>query len=204
MLHKAYGSPPEARGSQALSDRAIENLQYIRETMELSGTFTAVSGWGGILMGIVALIAAALAGPQEGGARWLMVWLAAAAISAAAAGLAVVRKARRAGVPLLKGPGRKFALNFAPAILAGAVLTLALYEGGRADLLPGVWLLLYGTAVVAGGAFSVRIIPAMGLTFMILGAIALMLPALGGALLIAGFGGMHIVYGTIIARRYGG
>lgn len=187
----------------ALSDRAIENIRYIRETIELSGTFTAVSGWGGILMGIVALGAAALAG-EAGPDRWIVTWVAAAAVSGVLAGAAVYRKAQRAGIPLLSRPGRRFALNFAPPMAAGAVLTVALLRSGARELLPGIWLLLYGTGIVAGGAFSVRIVPGMGVAFMALGVLALLAPGLGAPLMAIGFGGVHIVFGAVIARRYGG
>jgi hypothetical protein len=90
-------------------------------------------------------------------------------------------------------------------MLTGAVLTQVLFRVGLPGLLPGVWLLLYGTAVVSGGAASVRVVPAMGACFMAAGALALYLPAASGdVLLAAGFGGLHIVFGALIAVKYGG
>jgi len=115
------------------------------------------------------------------------------------------RKARRAETPLLTGPGRKFALSYSPPILVGVLLTVVLYRAGMTDALPGTWLLLYGTGVVTGGAFSVKAVPVMGLCFMLLGAVALFASAsLGTYLMAAGFGGLHIIFGIIIARRHGG
>lgn len=183
----------------------MDDLRYIRATMERAGAFTAVPGWGGVAMGISALAAAGVASNQPTGDRWLGVWLAAAVVAIAIAGWTITRKARRAGVPLLDGPGRKFALSFLPPVLAGAVLTLALYRSGTMTALPGAWLLLYGAGVVTAGTFSVRIVPVLGLCFMALGAAALFSPAAwGDAYLAIGFGGLHILFGTAIARRYGG
>jgi len=188
----------------ALSDRAIENLNFIRRTMEASGTFTAVSGWGVIAMGFVALLAAAYATRFPMLAERLLVWAGAAIVSSVAGGFAIVRKARHRRESALSGPGRKFVLNFMPAIAAGAALTAAPLPTGIGVLIPGMWLLLYGTGVVTGGAFSVRVLPAMGLVFMAFGVLALGVPAWGEALMALGFGGLHIAFGAIIAWRYGG
>ena len=184
---------------------AMDNLRYIRQTMESAGSFTAVPGVGGILMGSTALAAAWIAGPQVGSARWLAVWLveAVAAILIGAAGALV--KSRQARQPLLNGPGRKFVAGFTPAMVAGFVLSLALVRAGLPAFLPGVWLLLYGVSVVTGGWASVRVVPFMGASFMAAGVAALLIPALpANILLAAGFGGIHIIFGTIIAIRYGG
>jgi hypothetical protein len=188
----------------ALHDRAMENLRFIRETMERSASFTAVSGWAGVAMGVVATGAAWIARAQSGPA-WLATWLIAAGISFGIAVAGMALKARAARLPLLSGPGRKFASSFSPPILVGGVLTVALYMVGELGLLPGVWLLLYGTAVVTGGAHSVRIIPLTGIAFIVIGTIALFAPAaLGDAFMAAGFGGLHLLFGFLIARRHGG
>jgi len=188
----------------ALSDRAIENLSFIRRTMEASGTFTSVSGRGVMGMGVLALLAAAYASRFPGLEARLLIWAGAAVLSGAVSGYAIVRKARHRKESALSGPGRKFVLNFMPSIAAGGALTVALLAAGLPDLLPGTWLLLYGTGVVTGGAFSVRVVPAMGLAFMALGALGLAVPLWGPALMAVGFGGLHLAFGAIIARRYGG
>ncbi len=189
----------------ALHDRAMENLRFIRETMERSASFTAVSGRGGVVMGLVALAAAVLARGDAAPAAWVTIWLVAAIMSLGLNLVLMARKARAAGLSLLTGPGRKFAWNVTPPLVVGGLLTGALLQAQATQLLPAMWLLLYGTGVVAGGAFSVRIVPLMGFTFMGLGTAALLAPpSLGNAFMAVGFGGLHIVFGAIIWRKHGG
>jgi len=202
------------RQVHSLHGRAMDNLRYIREAMERSSSFTAVPGWGGVLIGATALIAAALAEWMEsidrlaglrGGRGWMLVWGWELPLALMIGGVAMKRKARAANVKLLTGPGRKFVLSLAPPLVAGALISVALVRIGSFDVLPGVWLLLYGVGVVAGGAFSVRVVPVMGMFFMGLGTLTLFAPPAFGRLMMAvGFGVVHIVFGLIIARRYGG
>ncbi len=194
----------EARPSR-LDDQAADNLRYIRETMERASAFTAVPGWGGVGMGLVAVAAALISSGSRSPGEWLGIWLFAALFAVSIGLAAMTRKARRAGVPLFAGPGRRFLLTFSAPLAAGALVTLALERSSNRALTPPVWLLLYGTAVVTGGAFSVRAVPVMGALFMLLGAAGLFCPsAWGTALLAAGFGGLQIVFGVWIARRHGG
>ncbi len=190
---------------QPLHDRALDNLQFIRSTMERAGSFTAVPGWGMVVVGATALAATWLALRTGREADWLAVWLGEAVLGVVVGGAAMIQKARIANDPLLSGPGRRFGLSFLPPIVVGALLTIALYGAGLFQLMPGMWLLLYGTAVATAGAFSVRIVPIMGMCFMLLGAAALFTPFRWWAwFMAAGFGGLHIIFGLIIARRYGG
>ena len=187
-----------------LQSQAADNLRFIREAMESSASFTSVPGWGGILMGISALAASATTewlAPD----RWLEIWLGVATLAFAIGGVTMARKARAQGVRLSRGVGRRFLLSLTPPLVAAALLTLALTRAGLTELVPATWLLLYGTGVVTGGAFSVRLVPAMGACFMALGVLALFAPPeWSNPILAAGFGGCHIVFGGIIARRYGG
>ena len=188
-----------------LHDRALDNLRYIRQTMERAGSFTAVPGWGQVAVGATALVAALLAACQPTPELWLATWLGEAVVALGIGGATMVRKAFAVNDPLLSGPGRRAALSFLPPMVVGGLLTVALSRAGLWHALPGTWLLLYGTGFVTGGAFSVRIIPVMGVCFMSVGAVALLGPgAWGNWLMAAGFGGLHMVFGTIIARRYGG
>lgn len=200
-------SSPPARTSEpiALGDRAIDDLRFIRRTMERGPAFTAVPGWGGVGIGVTGLAAAAIGISRSTTEGWLATWLIAAVVATGIGVWAMNRKARRVGLPLLSGAGRKFALGFLPPALAGAVLTLALYRSGGADLIPGAWLLLYGVGVVSAGTFSVRVVPVMGTCFIAVGAVALLAPtAWVHAFLGGGFGGLHVLFGLYIARKHGG
>jgi hypothetical protein len=197
--------PEPPKEPSSLHGRAMDNLAFIRDTMEAAGSFTAVSGWGMVAVGILAIIVAIVASMQQSATDALNIWLAAAVLSPAIAMWAMVRKSRSAKMPLLSGPGRKFVLSFSPPMIVGALLTLVLYRAGFFAPIPGVWLLLYGTGVVAGGAFSVKIVPVMGLCFMAAGVIALFAPmSWSHPILGAAFGGLHIAFGIPIARSYGG
>lgn len=199
-LRKERTEPPIA-----LHERAMDDLRFIRSTMERAGSFTAVPGWGGVAIGATALAAAWIASRQPDSLRWLAVWLATAAIATTIAVATLALKARRANVPLRSGPGRKFLASFLAPVGAAVALTAALVVHGAASLLPGLWLLSYGAAVVTAGAYSVRAIPLMGIAFMAMGAAALATPASwADAWMAAGFGGLHIGFGLLIARRHGG
>ena len=195
---------PQKEEPPALHERAMDNLKYIRETMERATAFTAISGWGLVAIGITAL-ASTFISAQKPFKTWLPIWFAEAVIALLIAGWSMDRKARAAKMPLLSGPGRKVAFSLSPPIFAGAIVTVVLYRAGLNNAIPGLWLLLYGTGVVTGGMFSVSAVPIMGLCFMALGAAAFFAPAeFANWLMAAGFGGLHIVFGVIIARRYGG
>jgi hypothetical protein len=199
--------PRESRQSEPipLHSRAIQDLSFIRETMERAATITSVPGWGGAAMGGTAIVAAWVAARQASPAEWLAVWLGEAVLALGIGGVTMVRKAEATGSSLRTRTGRLFVGSFVPPILAGAVLTAACYYLGLTRILPAVWLLLYGTGVTTAGAFSVRAVPVMGACFMVLGAIAFAVPATYGNLLMAlGFGGLQIGFGIVIARRYGG
>jgi hypothetical protein len=183
----------------------MDNIRFIRETMERAVSFTAMSGRCGVLIGVIGVATAFLLRTQAFSLVWLGGWIAAATISILAWTWASHRKAQAAGMRLFAGPGRKFALSLAPAYVAAAVLTPALFQSDMAGMLPGMWLLLYGAGLITAGTFSIRIVTVMGLMFMALGAAALALPASwGDGFMAAGFGALNIIFGALIARRHGG
>lgn len=183
---------------------AAENLRFIRTALESAGAFTAVSGWGQAIVGATAIGAAVVASRQPSRERWLLTWLAEALLAVTIAGIAMVAKARRKGLPLFAGASRRFWAGFTAPLFAGVLLTAALYARGIYDLMPAVWLLLFGAAVVGGGAVSVPLVRAMGAAFLILGAIAVFVRGAPDVLLAAGYGGILIGFGIPIARKHGG
>jgi hypothetical protein len=188
----------------ALERRAADNLRFIRDTMERAASFTAVPGWGGVVMGATAIAAGCLALGRPAREQF-SVWAVEAVLALALGCIAVRLKSKRMSLSLQSRAARRALLSFMPPLLAGAVLTAALYRTADFGVLPGLWLLLYGAAVVTGGAFSVRIVPVMGLCFMLMGAFTLAAPAAwGNAFLMLAFGGLHIAFGALIARRHGG
>lgn len=199
LIPESQPEPP------ALHDRAMDNLRYIRETMELATAFTGISGWGEIAIGVTALVATVIAAQQATFNAWLAVWIAEGLISLLIAGWSMDRKTRAIDMPLGSGPGRKAVFSLTPPLIAGGLLTIMLVQAGLTNAIPGVWLLLYGTGVITGGMYSVKVVPIMGICFMTLGALALFSsPAFANWFMAAGFGGLHLVFGAIIVRKYGG
>jgi hypothetical protein len=195
---------PKLDKSIPIDRKAADNLRFIRDTMERAGSFTAVPGWGGAAIGVTALAAGALAAGRAAEVQF-QIWLAESAVALIMAFITVQSKSRRLSQSLKSRPARRALLSFMPPLMAGAALTAVLANHSMLMVLPGLWLLLYGTAVVTGGAFSVRIVPLMGLCFMTLGMAAFAAPQrLGNLFLTLGFGVLHIVFGTVIARRHGG
>jgi hypothetical protein len=196
---------PNSTDPSSHRDRALDDLRYIRDTMARAASFTAVPGWGTVLMGLSALGAAALAAAQSTSTAWLLIWLLEAAIAVVIGVAAMVLKARALRTPLLRGAGARFLFGFAPPLAAAVILTAFLYSREMMAAMPGTWLLLYGAAVMTGGAFSVRLVPLMGSSFMLAGALAFLAPAAwGDVFMAAAFGGLNVVFGVIIALRYGG
>jgi hypothetical protein len=188
-----------------MHEHAISNLRYIREAMERASAFTSIPGWGGVMVGVTAVAAAVIAHQMPTWRQWLWTWLIEAIVAASIAAVTMVRKARLANVSFTGAPARRFFVSYFAPVVAGAVLTLLLHRIGAWGALPATWLLLYGASFVSSGAYSIRVVPLWGVCFMVLGAIACFVPFVwANALMGVGFGGLHIVFGYVIARNYGG
>lgn len=203
ILQSTLTEPPS--DVPALHSRAMDNLTFIRDTMERASAFTAVPGWGGMAMGVSAVIGAVVSARATSPRAWMVTWLGVAAIASAIGLVTMTAKARREEGAVLTSKARRFFLGYLPPVLVGGLLTLVLVRHELYGSLAGTWLLLYGTGLVTGGAFSVRVVPIMGACFMLLGAVALFTPpSLASVWMGLGFGGLHLVFGFLIARRYGG
>lgn len=188
-----------------IGDRAVDNLQFIRETMERSAVFTSVPGYGGILMGATAIVAAYIAHSQSSIRDWLTVWLLEAILAFFIGLLAMWQKTKLSKTSLFSAPAKKLLMNSLPPMLCGVFITLGLWRFGHFEAMIPTWILCYGAAVVCGGAFSVKVVPVMGWCFIALGAVAFFLPANTGQIIMAAsFGVLHIVFGAIIGRKFGG
>ena len=189
----------------AMHERAAESIEFIRETMVRSASFTAVPGHGGVAMGMIGVVAAAFGTYAPTPRAWLGTWLVAAIMAAPIGLVATIHKARRNNVALWSASGRRFMQGFLPALVAGAALTWGLVQAERIELLAPTWLLLYGAGILAGATASIPVLTWLGAEFMILGAGAVITGGHWADLWLgAGFGGLQIVFGIIIARKHGG
>ncbi len=188
----------------AMDRHALGTLNYIRASIDAAGAF-AVPGTAGTAMGAVGLVAAGVASVPALSGHWLLIWLAAAAVGAGLGVVLVARHRSGVGLPLYRGPARRFVLCLCPALLAGGVLTAVLCQAGDARLLPGVWLLLYGCAVLSATLMTapamMRLLGAMGALFVVCGAVAFEVsPRWHNVILGGGFGLLHVVFGFLIGR----
>lgn len=179
---------------------AIATLRYIRASMDGAGS-VAIPGSAGIAMGLIGLAAAALSWVPSLAAYWLVIWLGAAPIAAIVGGLLLAKSGSVATFVAVGTPGRKLAFGLFPSLFAGAVMTAVLWSADLSTAIPGMWLLLYGCALISASVSTTMIVAWMGAGFAGFGILALLSPvALHIPLLAMGFGGLHILFGILIAR----
>jgi hypothetical protein len=187
-----------------LDSHAAATLRYIRSSMERA-VLLAVPGSAGLVLGAIALLAAALCLAPDLHKYWLAIWLSAATLGAVLGSILIVRESSLRDLHLTGTPLLKFALCLSPSLGAGLVMTAVHWFGGNQHAIPGTWLLLYGCALVTASAATTRIIAALGVLFVLFGLAALLLPDRWQQLMLgAGFGGLHIVFGFLIGRRGSG
>jgi hypothetical protein len=192
------------QGPIPIESRALGTLAYIRRSIDSSGSM-AVPGMAGVVMGGIGIVATIMASVPRGVPHWLGIWLIAAAVALAVGGATMARQAAESGHARYLGPVRKFLLCLCPALFAGAVLTFLLWHMNATQMIPGVWLLLYGCAVLSASTVTVartmRLISIMGVLFMLLGLLAFASPPrVHTAILGLGFGALHSIFGVLIGR----
>lgn len=192
------------QGPIPIESRALGHLAYIRRSIDSSGSM-AVPGMAGIVMGSIGIVATIVASVPRGVPHWLEIWLIAAVVALVVGGATMARQAAESGHARYLGPVRKFLLCLCPALFAGAVLTFVLWRMNATQLIPGVWLLLYGCAVLSASTVTVartmRLISIMGVLFMLLGLLAFVSPPqVHTAILGLGFGALHSIFGVLIGR----
>ena len=201
----AFPNRPRRIEPTPIDSGAVENLRYIRSTIEAAHTFTTVPGKGCIAMGVTALVAVGIESLPQLGEFWLTIWVAAAAVACGSALWFMEQKARAQGLSLRRAVAKRFFMTLAPSFIAGAILTAALSSRVDRELITGMWLLLYGTGLATCGLFSIPAVCTAGLAFMALGTATLWLPPGSAHIVLAlGFGGIHLALGTTIVRHHGG
>ena len=183
----------------SVHEHADGQLRVIRAAMERAGSFTAVPGWAGVLMGAIGVAAGFAADRSQEPREWALIWLVAAGLALPVGAAAMVHRARSGGVDLSAGVARRFVLSLAAPVAAGVILSAGVLQRESYELLPAVWLTLYGTGVLVAGIFSIRLISVLGISFMGLGAAAAFAPWWLATVLVAvGFGGLHLLAGSIV------
>ncbi len=194
---------PKSRGRNtvALDTHALGTLQYIRASIDAAGLL-AVPGSAGIAMGAVGILAALLVSLKALAAHWLEIWLSAGLVAIAFGTILMAHQVISRGTTLYRGPLRRFLMCLCPPLLVGALLTWQLWLHAQTGLIPGVWLLMYGCAVMAASTLTRRALAVMGALLAVLGIIALQAPAgYQNAVLGVGFGGLHLLFGILIGGR---
>lgn len=188
-----------------IQEQAEDNLRFIRTAMERAERASAVSGAGAMAMGVIALVAMAIGATSVDLIRQLSVWIGTAFVAGTVGAVACAFKARRNDMPLIADPGRRFLLCLIPSLLVGVVLTAALFQSAQADLLPSLWMMLYGAGVLAAGTYAAPPVMHMGGSFLIAGVFAYALPVEWiNVMLGLSFGGLHLYFGYQVYSHHGG
>jgi hypothetical protein len=194
---------PKSRGHNtvALDTHALGTLQYIRASIDAAGLL-AVPGSAGIAIGAVGVLAALLVSLKPLAAHWLEIWLIAGFVAIAFGTVLMAHQFVSRGTALYRGPLRRFLMCLCPPLLVGAVLTWQLWLHAQSAMIPGVWLLMYGCAVMAASTLTRRALAVMGALLAVLGVVALQAPVSSqNAMLGVGFGGLHLLFGILIGGR---
>jgi len=196
-----------------------EDIAHIYAMMERSSRFISLSGLSGIVAGVVALIAAGLAyywmreqgslylDDRHFGDSGLLVKLVITGLAALAAALFcgiffTLRKSRKQQQPVWNALTRRLLLSLALPLVAGGLFCIALMMQGHFVFVAPATLVFYGLALVNAGKYTFRDIEFLGIGELVLGLAGMFFTGYGLLFWAAGFGLLHIVYGTLMHLKY--
>ncbi len=198
-------------------DNGLKEVAEIRSMMERSTKFLSLSGLSGIGAGIVALVGWGWASsylksrfPAGNEAavnheEILVFMLASGLVIVGALAVAMFfswRLARKRGLPIWNITARDVVLALLSPLTSGGVFSLILVRQSLYGLIPSAMLLFYGMALVNAGKYTVHDIRILGLSEVLLGLAAGLLPDLALWFWAAGFGLLHILYGIVMYLKY--
>lgn len=179
--------------------KALQNLAFVRETMENAGAFTTVPGWGMVAIGFSAMVTSFITIFISNPVIWMSIWILEAIIAIAIGLTSISLKNNKLGLTILHGIGLRFMINLCIPILAAVPLSFVLWKHNLTFHMPDVWLLLYGTSIITAGSYSLRLVLFMGCSFFALGCIGMLFPVIPkDALMFFGFGVFHCLFGMLI------
>lgn len=198
----------------------LKEIGQIRSLMERSSKFISISGMSGVLIGIYAIVGAAVAyvtlfdfidqtaypGEYATSKPVLakLVWIAVVVLCASLlTGWWMARlKARRVGQSIWNQASRSLLRAVAVPLITGGIFALIALARGEYSLIASTLLLFYGLALCAGSTITFKEVRWLGLMEIALGLLSLIWPGYGLWLWTIGFGVLHIIYGLIVHNRY--
>jgi predicted lysophospholipase L1 biosynthesis ABC-type transport system permease subunit len=212
----------ESMTAPPAAEEAQENLRMIRELMERSTKYSTFSGLSGVLVGLIAIAGCAVQAfvlprywPEHPVRGFLINWILVVALALLVDFVLTKRRAPLVGKHIRSRLGKQMILAAAPGLGIGVLTTIVLIPW-LMDFVYPAWMLCYGAAVCAVGIFSQREVRRLGWSFLVTGAVTLLLlrftdlwpyiwerSYLGLGMTALSFGGFHIIYGLVMWRRGG-
>ncbi|MEI6764576.1 MAG: hypothetical protein WCM76_02980 [Bacteroidota bacterium] len=202
----------------------LDTLNEIKNLMQHSTRFLSLSGLTGIFAGIFALLGAAAAylyldlgllsdnyyssaysGSSYNGSFLVFFLADALSVLFLALGCGIyftMRNARRKDEQVWGRATKMMLLNLFIPLIAGGLFCVVLVFYNVIFLVAPATLIFYGLALINAGKYTLRDIRYLGGFEIGLGLIACTIPGYGLLFWAAGFGVMHIIYGTLMFYKY--
>lgn len=197
-----------------------KDLESIRQLMERSVKFLSLSGLSGILAGVYALIGTFFAyrilydqqtpfdyhDPDIKAiviaSRLILIAFLVLVTSLATGYWLAARKAKRLGLKVWDAPSKRLVINLAIPLFTGGIFIGILLLRGYYELAAPASLVFYGLALIQASSNLVDEIRYLGYLEILIGLIAAVLPGYGLYAWALGFGGLHILYGSLMFKKY--